>query len=129
VDTFRWRFFHPHGPRHALVTLEERGNVRARAVFSYGWRRGAPLARWVDAAAEDIALYGPLVEAAEWAMRKAGVAVATAAATALPALEALRERGWAVQTGVESRFHAPGGECPGLEDIWGGCYDYGYDAS
>lgn len=28
-----------------------------------------------------------------------------------------------------ARFHAPGGGSSGLEDIWGGCYDYGYDAS
>lgn len=128
-ETFAWRFFHPQGPRHCLVLLGDAEAPAGRAVFSYGRRRGAALARLVDTAVLEPSLYPSLFRAVERAMREAGVAVATAACTSQPAAQALVAMGWREQTGVTARFFCRGLSSVDLTDVWGGSYDYGYDAA
>lgn len=128
TGTFRWRFFHPRGPAHVLVLVGEAGSPMGRAVFSYGQRRGAVMARLVDLAAAESAVSGVLA-ATERAMRRLGVAVATAATTSQPALEWLYANGWKAQQGVSARFFLRRKEPLTVAGIWGGSYDYGYDAN
>ena len=129
LETFRWRFFHPHGPAHVLVLVGDAAAPIGRAVFSYGQRRGAVMARLVDVAAADAAALAPVLAATEKAMRRLGVAVATAATTSQPALEWFSTHGWKPQHGVSARFFLRRQEPLTIAGIWGGSYDYGYDAN
>lgn len=129
LETFRWRFFHPRGPAHVLVLVGDAAAPTGRAVFSYGQRRGAVMARLVDVAAADAAATGPVLAATEKAMRRLGVAVATAATTSQPALDWLSTHGWKPQQGVSARFFLRRHEPLTIAGIWGGSYDYGYDAN
>jgi len=124
AETFRWRFFHPLGPKNFLVLLGKEG----RAVCSFGVRKGALLSRVVDAAVAHPTLYPALFEAVEWSMRQLGIAVATTATTCAPAIEHLATRGWSRQEGVSSRFFLRGTSRVEMTDVWGGSYDYGFDA-
>ena len=129
LETFRWRFFHPRGPAHVLVLVGDAAAPLGRAVFSYGQRRGAVMARLVDVATAGAAAFHPVLDAAEKAMRRLGVAVATAAATTPPALDWLYAHGWKPQQGVSARFFLRRREPLPVAAIWGGSYDYGYDAN
>jgi len=47
-ELFLWRFFHPHGPKHSLLTVSCNGQCAGYAVFSIGWRHGVKVARLVE---------------------------------------------------------------------------------
>jgi hypothetical protein len=128
METFRWRFFHADGPAHVLVLVGEPGAPIGRAVFSYGQRRGAVMARLVDLATAETEV-PRVLEATAQVMRRLGVAVATAATTSQPALAWMRGQGWKAQQGVSARFFLRRREPLAIAGIWGGSYDYGYDAN
>jgi hypothetical protein len=46
--SFFWRFFHPSGPRHRIVTLHEREEIAGYIVWSLGIRNGISMARVVE---------------------------------------------------------------------------------
>jgi hypothetical protein len=128
-ETYRWRFFHELGPKNALVLMGKPGQPVARAVFSLGRRKGAVMARLVDAAVADPKLYAPLFRSLEWAMQKFRVAVATAVTTSEHGRDCLLAMGWRPYSeGVSSRFFLRGASTVQLGEVWGGSYDYGFDA-
>lgn len=129
LDTYRWRFFHPMGPKHCLLLLIDHGETVGRIVFSFGLRRGAVMARIVDGAVRELRFYPELLDATETAMRRLNVAVTTVATTCLAAVDHLACRGWKVQLGVESRFFIRPLRLLDFSDLWGGAYDYGFDAA
>lgn len=129
MDSFRWRFFHPLGPQHVLVLQGPESAPTARAIFSYGLRRGAVMARLVDVAVAEPGGLSEILSAVECTLRRLGVAVATAATTSRAAHAWFFAHGWKTQQGVSARFFLRSKEGMPEAEIWGGSYDYGYDAN
>ncbi len=72
-DLFQWRFFHPFGPRHLLIYLDDdRGEEVDFIILSLGPRKGLNVARIIDMRASCQQRMRILIDAARRAAIKSG---------------------------------------------------------
>jgi hypothetical protein len=73
ADTFRWRFFHPHGPRHLL--LRHADEPRSFLILGAGNHRGLVAGRIVDLFCSDFDQFRALMRKAQRVLRNLGAHV------------------------------------------------------
>jgi hypothetical protein len=129
LPAFRWRFFHPLGPKNVLLLARRRGEVAGRAVLSIGLRRGLVIACIVELLANEEPSLSLLVAGCERVARQMNASVAFAVTGSQDALQALHSHGWKPRKDfIGARWHTkPGVAMP--QDVWisGGAWDYGWD--
>jgi len=72
TEVFFWRFFHPRGPAHRVLVLEQERGIAGFAVVSLGVRHGLAVARVVDWRARDEQTLTVLLRLIRAAARRAG---------------------------------------------------------
>lgn len=72
AEFLRWRFFHELSPRHAVVWLEDAGQISDAIILSLGPRHGFNVGRIVAARASESARFAALVKLAEHLIRRNG---------------------------------------------------------
>jgi len=100
----RWRYFHPQGPRHLLITPRDGSGI---AVIAPGIRRGLATARLMELTDTG------MTERATAVMRAAGAALALCFTTAPGMAELLQRQGWRVRGNRTFSFRT-GGPVPNL---------------
>jgi hypothetical protein len=77
-ETFRWRFFHPSGPRTSALYAGSADDPRGFALLSVGHHRGVRIGRIIDAVADDAAALSQILDGAGRALRHLGAHVSSA---------------------------------------------------
>ncbi|MGB3868027.1 MAG: hypothetical protein WBG34_10495 [Flavobacteriales bacterium] len=76
VDTLRWRFFHPKGPRHIVLFSSQRDGSPSNALFiSAGHRKGLRACRLIAHQCSDSTSFAQLLKVAITLLRRSGVDV------------------------------------------------------
>jgi len=65
LELFRWRFFHPSGPKHLLVYKDSEHDIEDFLILSLGPRRGLNVARVVEMEASSSEVLKHLMQTAE----------------------------------------------------------------
>lgn len=111
----RWRYFHPEGPRHLLVTPRDGGAI---AVIAPGVRRGLATARLME-------LTDPAFARRATAVMRAGSAALGLCFTAAPRMaELLQGQGWRVRGNRTHSFRTDGP----APDLTAAASDVGFEA-
>ena len=92
LSGFRWRFFHPKGPRHLLITYRSRTGLQF-IILSLGPHRGAVVTRVISIHTQDIESTTLLLQAARTVAKKVGDFLLSYCADTRKE-EFLREAGW-----------------------------------
>ena len=72
MERFRWRFFHPIGPKHLLIYKESESDIKDFLILSLGPRRGLNVGRVVEMEASKLENLRILIHAAEKIVRNMG---------------------------------------------------------
>lgn len=128
--TFRWRYFHPLGPRNLLFLARNGSSTTARAIISLGVRNAVLTARIVELLATQASAIPPLLAAIEKSLREMRVPLAFAVTGSQTVLDALKASGYKL------RAHQPGArwfaqkraEAPANFWVSGGAWDFGCDS-
>lgn len=130
LEQFRWRFFHPKGPRHALVYSQCGAPSEEFALLSLGPRNGLNVGRIVEARASNAERLAALIRASKRVVRRFGgrVLMAFCADDRLDKL--FRDCAWQPREGASRTYlhhRKPGTEFPAWA-FAGGAGDFGFEA-
>ncbi|HKW74838.1 MAG TPA: hypothetical protein VJN64_04875 [Terriglobales bacterium] len=128
--TFRWRYFHPLGPRNLLFLARKNNSALARAVVSLGVRNGVLTARIVELLSQENSAVAPVLAAIERYLDRLRVPLAFAVTGSETVLEHL------ISAGYKLRSNQPGArwfaqkKTAVPETFWisGGAWDFGCDS-
>lgn len=114
----RWRYFHPQGPRHLLITPRDGGGI---AVIAPGVRRGLATARLMELTDPADSAF---TKRATAVMRAAGAALALCFTTTPGMAELLQQQGWRVRGNRTFSFRTDGP----APDLTAAASDVGFEA-
>ena len=65
IEQFRWRFFHPLGPRHLMIYKESDHDIKDFVILSLGPKKGLNIARVIEMEASSLESLDTLMQQAE----------------------------------------------------------------
>lgn len=126
---FRWRFFHPLGPRHHFLALRRDDRLVAFALVSAGPRKDLLLGRVMELKAPGALECSLLLGGASAVARSSGAHILTMFCASPPIAEWALRAGWHAQAKAPDTFffHRSKQPMPGY-DFMAGAGDYGFEA-
>lgn len=129
APSIRWRFFHPAGPRHALIYQESGGEVADLAVVSLGPRHGVNVGRVLALVASSSIALKALMDRVEVIVNDRGGHVLLTYATDRRLNRMLSDIG---MPGIKDPPHSYAlhrkGPAPAAYALMGGAGDFGFEA-
>lgn len=128
-ETVHWRFFHPLGPRHALLYRREGDRITELVILSLGPRRGLNVARVVAQAAESMQRLCDLLRAAERFAKQHGAHLLLTFTTDDDTGRAMAQAGWKEYSHpARSYIHHKGRPACDSYAVTGAAGDFGFES-
>jgi hypothetical protein len=129
IASFRWRYFHPIGPKNLLFLIRKEGRLIGRAVLSIGCRKGVVVGRIVDLVINDAGGWQTLLKAVDEVSSSWRIPVLFIVTGSSEIADRLRLFGWSNRSKpARARwFTARGKARPEQPWIVGGAWDFGCD--
>jgi hypothetical protein len=130
ISTFRWRYFHPLGPRNVLFLARKNNSRLARAVVSLGVRNAVFTARIVELLSLEDSAVAPLLAAIEGSLDRLRVPLTFAVTGSQSILEALKSAGYKLRANQPGArwFAQKKPSAPAKFWVSGGAWDFGCDS-
>jgi hypothetical protein len=130
ASTFRWRYFHPLGPRNLLFLARKNNATLARAVVSLGVRNGVLTARIVELLSREDSAIAPLLSAVERSLDRLRVPLAFAVTGSEQVLKNLQSLGYKLRASQPGArwFAQKKTAAPASFWVSGGAWDFGCDS-